>query len=101
MISESYNIKEFIEEMRGKDYLEIVYLANQEATEAERFSNQCRKKDEAMGKVSMEYATVLKDIIFFLRHGIKTSSISRQLDFDMLHSLQKNLRPRDKVRTAC
>jgi hypothetical protein len=37
MISKSYNIREFIDAVKGKPSSEIIMLANQEATQADRF----------------------------------------------------------------
>jgi hypothetical protein len=91
MISESYSIKEFVEAIRNKDYLEIVYLADQEATEAERFSNRLKARNGIQKETSREYANTLKDFIVFLRHGINPSAVIKESDFDLIHSLRKDL----------
>ena len=34
MISTSYNMKQFIEAVKDKDYFDVIYLTNHEATES-------------------------------------------------------------------
>ena len=91
MISNSFDIQEFVAAISDKDYLEIVYLADQEATEAERLSSHLRSENGIQKETSREYASTLKDLIVFLRHGVNTSSAMSQSELDLFHSLRKDL----------
>lgn len=42
MISQSCDFDEFLESVRDRDYLQVIYLADKEATEAERFKYRSR-----------------------------------------------------------
>lgn len=70
MLSKSYDIHEFIDKVKGRSCLEIIQIADREATAAERIiCKQCRhdRCEELVG-----YACSLKDIILFMRYGICT-----------------------------
>ena len=74
MISPSYNFKEFLDAMIGKDYVEIVVAANQECDAAERRSYSVRGAPRAREMGSTQYAASLKAFIFFMQSGIQPSS---------------------------
>lgn len=70
MISPDCDFKVFIDTMKGKDPLMVVYMAEQEATRAERHMLQASfpKNGRRCGK---EYAELLKGLINYLRYSIK------------------------------
>lgn len=75
MISQSCDFDEFLQRMRDRDYLEVIYLADKEATEAERlkYRSKARRLDPLEACVC--YADLLKGFIRFMRYGVKSSSM--------------------------
>jgi hypothetical protein len=90
MISQSCDVREFIEAIRDRDYLEVIYLADKEATEAERLKYRFKAKKRAEQEYCPGYADVLKNLIFFLRYGVKNRLIGKK-DFDLFRSLRESL----------
>lgn len=87
MISKSFNISEFIAEVKGHSPQEIIFLADAEATAAERESYKTPiQKDQ---KQMRTYATEIKDIILYMRHGILTHT-TRALDLRGLNEERPN-----------
>lgn len=75
MISPSFNIKEFLDAMVGRGFVEIFNAADQECGTAEHLSRG--KKGKAAKEMgSMSYAASLKALLFFLRFGRRPASIS-------------------------
>lgn len=75
MISQSCDFDEFLESIRGRDYLEVIYLADKEATEAERLKYRSRTRRLAPPVACAGYADVLKGFIRFMRYGVKSPSM--------------------------
>ena len=90
MISSSCSIREFADALQGKDYLEIIYIAEQEATEAERSLYRPKTAKSFRQNGGEKYANLLKDFIFYIRYGVKTPAISDS-DFQMFRSLRKGI----------
>lgn len=93
MISQSCNMKEFIEAIKDKDYLEAIYLADKEATEAERLKYRSRKSPAANTTGCPNYADSLKGFIYFMRHGIRRRGLDDQ-EFEDLRSIREALMAR-------
>lgn len=86
MISKSFDIKEFIAEVKDHSYQEIIWLADAEATAAERL---IFKEHFPEGSIQLKtYATEIKDIILFMRHGILTRA-TRDLDLKDLNDTHR------------
>ena len=84
MISRSFDISEFIAEVKGHSRQEIIFLADAEATAAERESYKTPlQKDRRRMR---NYAAEIKDVILYMRHGILTR-MTRLLD---LRGLDEN-----------
>jgi hypothetical protein len=81
MISKSCDFDEFLERVRDRDYLDVIYLADKEATEAERL--KYRSKTGRIVPPEPEacegYAHALKGFIQFMRYGLKTPSMEDTL----------------------
>jgi len=88
MISQSCDMKEFIEAIKDKDYLEAIYLADQEATAAERLKYKPRAAGKSKG--CPNYADRLKGFIYFMRHGIRNRLLSDQ-EYETLRSIRESL----------
>lgn len=75
MISQSCDFDEFIESVRDRDYLEVIYLADKEATEAERLKYRSKARSIVPPEACDGYADVLKGFIRFMRYGVKSPSM--------------------------
>ncbi|MEJ2040802.1 MAG: hypothetical protein P8X55_18015 [Desulfosarcinaceae bacterium] len=88
MLSETYNISEFLDKTKDKNYRRVLILADREATAVERCL--CRRECTPPADPRMrEYAITLKDFIDFMRFGIKTRKVSR-LDLDHFDDLRQS-----------
>jgi hypothetical protein len=85
MISAKCRFQDFIEAVKGENARQIILLADQEATEAER---NCYRMSET--DCCRQYADKLKDLICFLRYpSIPTcciDEITEKVAFRMRHS---------------
>jgi hypothetical protein len=81
MLSTSFDIYEFIDKVKGRSEQEIIYLADMEATEAERhfYKSIRNEKNENAGG----YVALLKDVVLYFRHGVRTHAI-RQINLPCL-----------------
>ena len=79
MISQSCDFDEFLESVRDRDYLEVIYLADREATEAERLKYRSRTRRLDPPEACAGYADVLKGFIRFMRYGVKSHSMEDTL----------------------
>jgi hypothetical protein len=73
MISQSCDFDEFLHTMRDREYLEVIYLADKEATEAERLKYRSRARRLDPPEACVWYADLLKGFIRFMRYGVKNS----------------------------
>jgi hypothetical protein len=96
MISQSCDIKEFIEAIKDKDYLEAIYLADKEATEAERLNFRSRTATAAKNEDSPCYADKLKGFINFMRYGVKNHLLEGH-DLKALQSIRESLLAKDSL----
>jgi hypothetical protein len=78
MISANCDIREFISELENKDFFEMIYLLDKEATEAER--QLYNPKTEMSEKLicGPEYVSNLKNLIFYLRYGAKPRGLQKE-----------------------
>jgi len=79
MISQSCDLDEFLERVRDRDYLEVIYLADKEASEAERLKYRSRARRLDPAEACGSYADVLKGFIRFMRYGVKPPSMEDTL----------------------
>ena len=82
MISEKCSFKDFAEALKGRDFYEMLSLTEQEATEAERYLYKQPNKTTD-DKSAVSYVTLLKDVVLYMRHGIRTHAV-RQIDLQDL-----------------
>jgi hypothetical protein len=78
MLSSSFDIYEFIDKVKGRSEQEIIYLADMEATEAERHLYKSFKNER--NETAGGYVALLKDVVLYFRHGVRTHAI-RQINF--------------------
>lgn len=96
MISKDCNFSDFIGAIRGRDYFETIFLADKEATEAERLLLRASVNERRQQRCGMEYAQMIKNLIFFVRYGIKPYGVDTR-EFEMIQSLGSIKRPRRGV----
>ena len=80
MISQSCDFDEFLARVRDRDYFDIIYLADREATEAERLRYRSRAGRTLCSEACVDYADALKGFIRYMRYGVKSPSME-----DLLH----------------
>ena len=87
MLSTGYNISEFLNKAKTYTYQQVLFMANQEATEVERCmcKKSCAEPDDQR---LTEYALTLKDFIAFLRYGVRTRH-TRGLDLKYFRYLRE------------
>ena len=86
-------ISEFIEEVRDKDYWDIMYPAEQEATEAWRRLYRPRMAAEARRKGGKDYAKLLESFMFYLRYDAKQKVVNDET-FLLFRSVREKLMAR-------
>ena len=79
MISANCNIQEIISKLEDKDYYEMIYLLEKEATEAERQLLRPGGKLHEGRLCGSEYANNLKNLIFYLRYGARPKGLRSEL----------------------
>jgi len=79
MISQSCDFDEFIESVKDRGYLDVIYLADKEATEAERLKYRSKTRRLVAPKACEGYADVLKGFIRYMRYGVKSPSMEDSL----------------------
>lgn len=75
MISQSCDFDEFFEGVRDQDYLEVIYLADKEATEAERLKFRSKAAKTLCSAACVSYADALKGFIRYMRYGVRSPSM--------------------------
>jgi hypothetical protein len=86
MISPSFDIREFIEAIRRKDYLEMIHLADREAFQVWRCSNRDDQKESDQRELRA-YEMRLKEFVSVIR-----SSVIRRKEGDPVHQLFNSVR---------
>ena len=79
MISQTCDFDEFIERVRDLDYPQVIYLADKEATEAERLKYRSKTRSLVPPEACDSYAEALKAFIRFMRYGVKIPSMEETL----------------------
>jgi hypothetical protein len=79
MISQSCDFDEFIESVKDRGYLDVIYLADKEATEAERLKYRSRAGRTPCSETCVDYADALKGFIRYMRYGVKSLSMEDSL----------------------
>lgn len=78
MISANCSIRELISKLEDKDYFEMIYLLEKEATEAERQLLRHRRKLYEGQICGSEYVSNLKNLIFYLRYGARPRGLRKE-----------------------
>ena len=78
MISANCDVRELILELKNKDFFEMIYLLDKEATEAERQLYNPNSKMSEKQLCGPEYVSDLKNIIFYLRYGARPKRLRKE-----------------------
>ena len=78
MISANCDIRELISELENKDFFEIIYLLDKEATEAERQLFNPKSEMSERQICGPEYVSNLKGLIYYLRYGTKPRGLRNE-----------------------
>ena len=90
MVSANCDIREFIEGLENKDFFEMIYLMDKEATEVERLLFNPKSDLHEKMICGTEYANNLKNFIFYLRYGAKPRGL-KEKDLNLFNSVcEKN-----------
>jgi hypothetical protein len=71
MISKECKFSDFVGAVRNKNYFEILHLAHQEATEAERLFLRPGADPAARERCNREYAEQIKQLIDYMRYEVR------------------------------
>jgi hypothetical protein len=71
MISSNCDFSHFVAAVKDKSYDDIIYLADQEATAAERFLFRNSINDDERKKCGQRYASILKTFISYMRSNVR------------------------------
>ncbi len=71
MISSNCDFSHFVAAIKDKSYHDIIYLADQEATAAERLLFRNAANNEERRKCGQRYASMLKKLIAYMRSNVR------------------------------
>jgi hypothetical protein len=86
LISPSYDITEFVDVVLERDYWDIIFLAEREATKAGRHLYRPLIAKTAEQKGAGHYTDLLTMLFYFLRNGVRPRGPQKQ-ELDLFHSL--------------
>ena len=94
MISTTYDFEQFAEFVKGEDYFDIIYSAEQEAVEVWRV---CRKGKSLDVKCS-SYQSKLKGLIHFMRYGVKPTNLNSH-DVKLFDLIYENAELKNRIKS--
>jgi hypothetical protein len=71
MISNNCDFSNFVAAIKDKPYHDIIYLADQEATDAERLLFRNNIDDDELRKCGQRYASILNKLIAYMRSNVR------------------------------
>jgi hypothetical protein len=80
MISTNFDFEQFADNVKEKDFFDVIYLAEQEAIKAWRISNKKKLLDGFDSDLCSSYQSKLKGLIHFMRYGVKPNGLNEQDD---------------------
>ena len=97
MISTNCDFSSFVAAVKDKPYDDIIYLADQEATAAERLLLRNGVTDNERKKCGQRYASILKSFISYMRSNVRPQMGQDEylelfnMVLDSVNSNEKNL----------
>jgi hypothetical protein len=93
MISKECNFSEFMGAVRGKEFFEVIHLADLEATAAERLLLRVRVGEAGGSLCGIDYARQIKQLIDYMRFEVKPRGrVSREAE--LCEAFNPGRRPR-------
>jgi len=93
MISGSCDFKEFVEAIMDNDIWDILYLADLEATDAERQFYRGKIAMSDREKCGKQYAETLKCFLNFMRYGVKSTGVSDE-EYQLFQAVRQQVQER-------
>ena len=90
MIDSNTLLREFVESLKGKQYPEVIVLADREATQAYRNAMRSRHRPDHQNSDWCQYAKTLTNMISYLRNEVKVKRTDSPTD-RMFRSIQKGI----------
>ncbi len=78
MISANCDIRETISALGEKDFFEMIYMLDQEATEAERQLFNPKSSSCERQVCGPEYVENIKNLIIYLRYGARPKALQKE-----------------------
>lgn len=97
MISQSYNMSEFVSVIGNKNYDDILMTTEKEATEVERHIYKIRSGNIPGSENEVEYAQSLKDLIFYLKSTVDPFP-KKNPNSQLFKKISENLKKRSDLR---
>jgi hypothetical protein len=79
MVSDDFRFRQFAKIAEGKEYHEIIYLAEQEALQAWRMAHPSKGLTDTERSRCLEYQQKLLGLIAYLRHGMLPKGSEEQI----------------------
>jgi hypothetical protein len=80
MISSTFDFEQFADNVKEKDFFDVIFLAEQEAIKAWRISNKKKLLNGFDSDLCRSYQSKLKGLIHFMRYGVKPNGLNKQDD---------------------
>jgi len=90
MIAPDCNVETFLRSMEGKDLMDLLYTAEQEAVRAERLLYSRNAGPKSRETCGGRYATLLKHFIWFMRYGCRPRGIDPSI-FDRFRAIKESV----------
>ena len=95
MISSTFDFEQFADTVKEKDFFDVIYLAEKEATRAWRISNKKKIRNSIDSDLCRSYQSKLKGLIHFMRYGVKPNGLNKQ-DDQLFNFLYQNTKPKSR-----
>ena len=86
MISSDCDFSDFVAAIKDKPYQDIIYLADQEATAAERLLYRNGVNGDQKKLCGKKYASILKDLVSYMRYDIRLKNSENEY-FELFASI--------------
>ena len=90
MVSDTYNIRDFIKNVKDRDYSDIIGLIEKEIREVSRRSAFVKGAVKATQQGCIEYAEKLKAFLAFMRTQAKPAGVN-EWDFELFRPVTENM----------
>ena len=96
MISSDCNFSDFFAAVKEKHYQDIIYLAVQEATAAERLSYRNKINGDQKQLCGEKYASILKDLVSYMRFYIRPKNRKNEY-FELFELILESARTKERA----